>query len=87
MIQSARLLAAPPAAVGASDALDHLAPFSNYGSHVHLAAPGVGILSTGAGAVDAYSVRTGTSKACPVVSGAAVLLFAAKPCATVAEVK
>ncbi|KAL4428330.1 hypothetical protein ABPG75_002419 [Micractinium tetrahymenae] len=74
-------------AVGASDALDRLAPFSNFGSYVHLAAPGVGILSTAADANDAYSARSGTSKSCPIVAGAAALLFAAKPCATVSEVK
>jgi len=62
--------------VAATDNRDALAPFSNYGATtVHLAAPGVSILSTVRGA--AYAYGSGTSMAVPHVSGAALLALAA----------
>ncbi|HEY8922745.1 MAG TPA: S8 family serine peptidase [Polyangia bacterium] len=73
-------------AVAATDSTDTLARFSNWGAtRVHLAAPGVGILSSLPGG--SYASWDGTSMATPHVTGAAALFLAARPDATVAEVK
>jgi subtilisin family serine protease len=60
-------------AVAATDNTDHLASFSNFGSPVDLAAPGVDIMSTGIGG--GYFYASGTSMATPQVSGAAALVL------------
>lgn len=51
--------------------------FSNYGETKDISAPGSAILSTDKGA--AYTLKSGTSMATPVVSGAAALLYSMDP--------
>lgn len=60
--------------VAASTQTDTLAAFSNYGSWVHVAAPGEGILSTVPGGE--YALWSGTSMATPIVAGEAALVRA-----------
>ena len=60
-------------AVAATDKTDQKAYFSNYGSWVDLAAPGVSILSLDDNG--GYITQTGTSMAAPHVSGVAALLW------------
>jgi subtilisin family serine protease len=72
-------------AVGATDRYDFRAPFSNYGSHIDLAAPGDAILSTVWN--DHYAVWSGTSMAAPHVTGVIGLLYSLKPGYTLAEIR
>jgi subtilisin family serine protease len=73
-------------AVAATDKNDQLAGFSNYGPMtVALAAPGVGIESTGPG--NTYTWSTGTSDSAPFVSGVVALAAAAAPTATAAQIR
>gem|GEM_PF-1037326 len=71
--------------VAATNASDQLAPFSNHGTSVELAAPGAGILSTVPGST--YDMFDGTSMAAPHVSGAAALVLAHRPTLTPTQVR
>ncbi|XP_071478256.1 aqualysin-1-like [Diadema antillarum] len=71
---------------GASDDTDTRAYFSNYGDCVDLFAPGVDITSIWHSTVDGTYVASGTSMACPHVSGAAALILGNNPGFTWREV-
>ena len=71
--------------VAASSPDDRLAPFSNFGASVDLAAPGQSVWSTAPGG--GYVAGDGTSFAAPHVAGVAALYLARYPRATVSELK
>jgi subtilisin family serine protease len=71
-------------AVGATSQNDTKASFSNYGTWVDIAAPGVQILST---YQDGYASMSGTSMASPVISGVAGLIAAKNPTWTNTQIR
>ncbi|WP_328925787.1 S8 family peptidase [Streptomyces sp. NBC_00190] len=62
--------------VGATDAADRRAPFSNHGRCVDLSAPGVSVTSAWKGSATATARASGTSMAAPHVAGVAALVLA-----------
>ena len=66
-------------AVAATDQYDNKASFSNWGDWIELAAPGVDIYSTVPWGYESWS---GTSMACPHVSGIAALVWSQYPTKT-----
>ena len=79
--------AAAPGVIGvsATDQNGAKASFSNYGSYIDVAAPGVGIVSTYPG--DDFAGMSGTSMASPHVAGVVALMEAAAPAITPDQVQ
>ena len=71
--------------VGATTQSDQRASFSNFGTNIEIAAPGVDIRSTGLGS--SYQSVDGTSFAAPITSAVAALLWSQDPSLTNDEVR
>ena len=72
-------------AVSATDQSDNLAWFSTFGEWIDLSAPGVDIYSTVLG--NSYAYFSGTSMACPHVSGVAALAWSVYPNCTANQIR
>ena len=72
--------------VNAADNADRRASFSNFGTCTHIFAPGVDVTSAWIGSNNAVNTISGTSMACPHVSGAVAVLLGNQGVMTPAEV-
>jgi subtilisin family serine protease len=72
-------------AVAATDSDDEKTGFSNYGSWIDVAAPGIGIFSTRLS--ENYGYMSGTSASCPHVTGLVGLILSKNPSFTEEEVR
>lgn len=73
--------------VGSTDPDDRRSYFSNYGKCLHIWAPGRDVLSSVHTSNDASASYSGTSMACPHVSGAAAIVLQSMPSLSPADVK
>jgi gliding motility-associated-like protein len=71
--------------VGSTTNTDLVSSFSNYGTWIDVMAPGSSIYSTLPG--NKYGYLSGTSMACPLVSGLCALMFSKNPYATPDEIE
>jgi len=71
--------------VGATDASNQRASFSNYGQSIDLVAPGVSIYAPLPG--NTYAYGSGTSFSAPMAAGVAALLFSMSPAWTPDQIK
>jgi len=65
--------------VGSTTSTDARSSFSNYGRCVNIWAPGSSVLSAGITSDSSSSTKSGTSMACPHVSGAAAIVLSGNP--------
>jgi type VII secretion-associated serine protease mycosin len=73
-------------AVAATDTANNRASFSNYGSYVDIAAPGVNILSAWGSGDSQYAWASGTSMATPFAASVAALIVARTPSLSASQV-